>query len=149
MSTTVATAPLTLEFLFRIDQHGGPLAIVDAGGVQRVAMTVAKGTFCGPRLSGTKLDHLDSGEGVIGSGGVVHATFRQILRTDDGADIWMSGTTRIEITESRATAASAGIIECSDGRYAWLAGSLFAGEGGVDLASGSGQWDVYRVTHGR
>jgi len=78
----------------------------------------------------------------------VASAFRQVLRTDDGADIWMSGTTRMEINGSRAVAASAGVLECSDGRYAWLAGTLFAGVGGVDLASGSGQWDVYRVTHG-
>lgn len=150
MSATQPTPPIIGEWLCTIDFDvaGGVFGIgVSPFGEQRMGY-VTGGRFAGPRLSGTVLPGGGNWPRTGRLGDATVGTFdaRAVLRTDDGALIYMTYTGRSLIPDdvraefadpARAALVDAGryylriapVFETADARYAWLNGVLAVGRG--------------------
>lgn len=133
-----------LEFLFTLKADLRPGSPVLANGPQgtRVVVTVAGGTFEGPKLRGT----VDASGGdwvTVRADTSIKLDVRIMLKTEDGADIFMryegvgvrqDGTLRL---------ATAPMFETGDERYAWLNNTqaVATGVSGDNVVS----YDVFAV----
>ena len=111
----------TLEFLFTLTANLREGSPVLANGPQgtRVVVTVVGGSFEGPRLRGT-VDNSGGDWVTLRADTSIKLDVRVMLKTDDGADIFMryEGTgVRIDGALRLATAP---LFETGDERYAWL-----------------------------
>ena len=114
--------PPTLEYLFTVTANLREGAPVLAAGPQgtRVVVTVIGGTFEGPKMRGT-VDNSGGDWVTVRADQNIKLDVRIMLRTDDGADIFM----RYEGIGVRDAAgqlqlATAPLFETGDERYAWL-----------------------------
>jgi hypothetical protein len=83
----------------------------------RVTVQVDGGTFAGPRLSGTVIGP-SADWAVVRPDGVVRLDVRVLLRTEDGADVYMTyGGIGLD---GGARLRTAPTFETGDERYAWL-----------------------------
>ncbi len=110
-----------LEFLFTLTANLREGSPVLAGGPQgtRVVVTVVGGTFEGPKLRGT-VDNSGGDWVTVRADTSIKLDVRVMLKTDDGADIFMryEGTgVRVDGTLRLATAP---MFETGNERYAWL-----------------------------
>lgn len=87
-------AALPVEFLFTMTANTAdtpPVVIAGPSGT-RVVVTAMKGTFAGPKLNGV-VANVAGGDWVkVRANGVMELDVRIVLRTDDGADIFMTYT---------------------------------------------------------
>jgi len=94
-----------------------PSMIPDGPAGTRVTVQVDGGTFTGPRLRGTVLGP-SADWAVFRADGSIKLDVRNLLRTEDGADIYM-GYSGIGL-DGGARLRTAPLFETGDGRYAWL-----------------------------
>ena len=111
----------TLEYLFTLTAtlREKPPALINAPQGSRVVVTVTGGHFDGPKLRGT-VDNSGGDWVTLRADGSIKLDVRVMLRTDDGADIFM----RYEGIGVRIDGAlrivTAPLFETGDARYAWL-----------------------------
>lgn len=112
----------TLEYLFTITANlrdGSPV-LTNAPQGTRVVVTVTGGTFEGPKMRGT----VDSSGGdwvTLRADTSIKLDVRIMLRTDDGADIFMRYEgIGVRDEGARLKLATAPLFETGDERYAWL-----------------------------
>jgi len=133
-----------LEFLFTLTANLRPQPPVLPGAPQgtRVVVTVTGGTFEGPKLRGT----VDASGGdwvTLRADTSIKLDVRIMLRTDDGADIFMRyegvGVRRDGVLQL----ATAPLFETGDARYAWLNNTqaIATGKSATDLVT----YDVFAV----
>jgi hypothetical protein len=126
----MAESTLPVEHLFDLHLDGGIASMIpECAAGTRVTVQVDGGTFSGPRLNGT----------VVGPGadwatmradGSIRIDVRLLLRTDDGADIYMTYTgVGLEMGAHLRTAP---LFETGDERYAWLNKVQAVGTGSSD-----------------
>ncbi len=106
-----------------------PSMIPGGPGGTRVTVQVDGGTFTGPRLSGTVIGP-SADWAVVRPDGVLRLDVRVLLRTDDGADIYMSYSGIG--TDGGARLRTAPVFETGDERYAWLNAVQAVGTGASD-----------------
>jgi hypothetical protein len=107
----------------------------------RVTVQITGGTFSGPRLTGTVIAP-SADWAVVRPDGTIKLDVRVLLRTDDGADIYMSypgigldGGARLRVAPQ---------FETGDERYAWLNAVQAVGTGSSDGTVVD--YQVYEVT---
>jgi len=112
----------TLEYLFTITANlrdGSPV-LTNAPQGTRVVVTVTGGTFEGPKMRGT----VDSSGGdwvTLRADTSIKLDVRIMLRTDDGADIFMRYEgIGVRDESGQLKLATAPLFETGDERYAWL-----------------------------
>ena len=134
----------TLEFLFTLTANLREGSPVLANGPQgtRVVVTVVGGSFEGPRLRGT-VDNSGGDWVTLRADTSIKLDVRVMLKTDDGADIFMryEGTgVRIDGALRLATAP---LFETGDERYAWLNNvqAVATGSSGANVVT----YDVFAV----
>jgi hypothetical protein len=128
-----------------------PLATVSVAAGERHAVedgpfgnllvaAIADGRWVGARLTG---DVVGAGGDWArpGSGGVTLLDVRQVLRTDDGAVVYV--TYRGRSDRSRGTYTVAPTFETSDARYTWLNAVQAVGKGRI--VEGRLEYDMYEV----
>ena len=150
MSASAPVGPVIGEWLCTIDfAVGGGLFSIGASpfGEQRMGY-ISGGRFAGPRLNGEVLPGGGnwSRAGRLGDAAVGTFDARAVLRTDDGALIYMTYSGRSLVPDDvRAEFADpakaalvdaaryylriAPVFETADARYAWLNGVLAVGRG--------------------
>lgn len=111
----------TLEHLFTLTAtlREKPPALINAPQGSRVIVTVTGGHFEGERLRGT----VDSSGGdwvSLRADGSIKLDVRIMLRTDDGADIFMRYEGTGERVDGVMKVVTAPLFETGDARYAWL-----------------------------
>ena len=111
----------------------------------KVVATVTGGTFVGPKITASLPDGVAAGDWLtILADGTFALDVRVSLRTDDGADIFVTYTgfgTRND--DGTATIRTAPRFETADERYAWLNG-LFCVALGTTTPDGV-EYDVYAI----
>ena len=132
---------LPVEHLFRMSIQTALRAII-ANGPRgtRAVVDCPEGSFEGERLRGTL--HSPGGDwATVAPDGTVHVDARVLLKTEDGADIFM---TYLGIgTPGGAELRTAPQFQTSDERYTWLNGVQAIGVGGNE--GGVVSYEVYRV----
>lgn len=111
----------------------------------KVVATVTGGSFVGPRINASAAEGVAAGDWLtILPGGSFSLDVRLSLRTDDGADIYVTytgfGTRNEDGTSSIRTSPR---FETGDERYAWL-NSLFCVAIGTTTAEGV-EYEIYSV----
>ena len=111
----------------------------------KVVATVTGGSFVGPRINASAAEGVAAGDWLtILPGGSFSLDVRLSLRTDDGADIYVTytgfGTRNEDGTSSIRTSPR---FETGDERYAWL-NSLFCVAIGATTAEGV-EYEIYSV----
>lgn len=103
---------------------GGPLGT-------KVAVTVTGGTFAGPKINATTPEGVAGGDWLtILADGSFSLDVRLSLRTDDGADIYVTYTGfGIPNDDGTASIRTSPRFETGDERYAWLNGLFCVGIG--------------------
>lgn len=110
----------------------------------KVVATVTQGSFVGPKINASSLDGVAGGDWLtILEGGSFALDVRFSLRTDDGADIYVTYTGFGTRTEDGASIRTAPRFETGDERYAWL-NNLFTVAVGKTTPDGV-EYDVYAV----
>ena len=111
----------------------------------KVVATVTGGTFVGPKINAATIDGVAGGDWLtILDGGSFALDVRFSLRTDDGADIYVTYTgfgTRNE--DGGASIRTAPRFETGDERYAWL-NNLFTVAVGTTTPEGV-EYEIYAV----
>ena len=126
----MAETSLPVEHLFDLHLDGGIASMIaDAPTGTRVTVQVDGGTFTGPRLNGTVVGP-GADWAVVRGDGTIRIDVRLLLRTDDGADIYMSYS-GIGL-EMGARLRTAPLFETGDERYAWLNSIQAVGTGSSD-----------------
>jgi len=95
----------------------------------RVTVQVDGGTFTGPKLSGTVIGP-SADWAVARADGSIKLDVRVLLRTDEGADVYMSYS-GIGL-DGGARLRTAPTFETGDERYAWLNSVQAVGKGRLD-----------------
>lgn len=139
----MASTP-NLEFLFSLTATLREGAPVIANGPQgtRVVAIVTGGSFEGPKLRGT-VDNSGGDWVTVRADGNIKLDVRVLLKTEDGADIFM----RYEGTgirkDGQLKLVTAPLFETGDQRYAWLNNvqAIATGVGGNTVVS----YDVFAV----
>lgn len=139
----MASTP-NLEFLFSVTATLREGAPVIANGPQgtRVVAIVTGGSFEGPKLRGT-VDNSGGDWVTVRADGNIKLDVRVLLKTEDGADIFM----RYEGTgirkDGQLKLVTAPLFETGDQRYAWLNNvqAIATGVGGNNVVS----YDVFAV----
>ncbi len=111
----------------------------------KVVATVSQATFVGPKISASAPDGVAAGDWltILGDGGFA-LDVRVSLRTEDGADIYVTYTGRgTPNDDGGATIKTAPRFETGDERYAWL-NSLFCVAIGSTTADGV-EYEVYAI----
>jgi hypothetical protein len=111
----------------------------------KVAVTVTGGAFVGPKINATTPEGVAAGDWLtILANGSFSLDVRLSLRTDDGADIYVTytgfGTPNEDGTSSIRTAPR---FETGDERYAWL-NNLFCVAVGTTTPEGV-EYEVYAI----
>jgi hypothetical protein len=126
----MAETTLPVEHLFDLHLDGGIASMIpgcSAG--TRVTVQVDGGTFTGPRLNGTVVGP-GADWAMVRADGTIRIDVRLLLRTDDGADIYMSyAGVGLEMGARLRTAP---LFETGDERYAWLNSIQAVGTGSSD-----------------
>ena len=146
---------LVHEFTFHADLGetfqvgGGPFGA-------RMVIAVTGGWVKGDRISGHPIG--PGGDwAVVGADGFAQLDVRTLVRTDDGADLYMHYTGSLELTEPVMTAMLSDgetafddqyfrtqvRVESGDDRYSWVNRRLFVGRGRI--ASEGVEYEVYRL----
>jgi hypothetical protein len=117
---------------------GGPLGT-------KVAVTVSGGSFVGPKINATTPDGVAAGDWLtVLADGTFSLDVRLSLRTDDGADIYVTYTGFGKPNEDgTASIRTSPRFETGDERYAWLNG-LYCVALGTTTPDGV-EYDVYAV----
>ena len=113
--------PPALEYLFTITatlREGSPVINAGPQGT-RVVVTVTGGTFEGPKMRGT-VDNSGGDWVTVRADQNIKLDVRIMLRTDDGADIFMRYEGIGVREDGQLKLATAPLFETSDERYAWL-----------------------------
>lgn len=139
----MASTP-NLEFLFSLTATLREGAPVIANGPQgtRVVAIVTGGSFEGPKLRGS-VDNSGGDWVTVRADGNIKLDVRVLLKTEDGADIFM----RYEGTgirkDGQLKLVTAPLFETGDQRYAWLNNvqAIATGVGGNNVVS----YDVFAV----
>jgi hypothetical protein len=108
----------------------------------RLLVTVASGTFEGPRLKGT----IDGGGGdwvTMRADGSAKLDVRITLRTDDGAAILMTYAGIGQVQDGAFVIRSAPLFETGDERYTWLNNLQAVGLG--QPGQGTVTYEVYAL----
>lgn len=120
---------LPVEHLFTLSAETGPrTTIADGPNGTRVIVGITGGTFKGARLSG----QVEPGGGdwlTLRADGTARLDVRVVLRTDDGAVIYMSYNGIAAPREGGTQLRSAPQFETSDERYTWLNAVQAVGKG--------------------
>lgn len=113
--------PPQLEYLFTLTANLREGSPVLANGPQgtRVIVTVTGGSFDGPRLRGT-VDNSGGDWVSLRADGSIKLDVRVMLKTDDGADIFMRYEGTGVRVDGQLRLATAPLFETGDERYAWL-----------------------------
>jgi len=132
-----------LEFVTRLEVNiSGAVEIgPNQNGLYRKVVPIIGGSFSGPRLNGTILDHGADWNFTRPGGLVEEISARYTLKTDDGALIMISNTGLRRFTPEQAAAGfdfsretgnftswyyrSAPVFETASERYKWMTESLF------------------------
>ncbi len=111
----------------------------------KVVATVSAATLTGPKISAAAVDDVAAGDWLtMLAGGSFALDVRCSLRTDDGADVFVSYTgfgTRNE--DGTASIRTAPRFETGDERYAWLNG-LFCVALGATTPDGV-EYEIYAI----
>ncbi len=113
--------PPQLEYLFTLTanlREGSPV-LANAPQGTRVIVTVTGGSFEGPRLRGT-VDNSGGDWVSLRADGSIKLDVRIMLKTDDGADIFMRYEGTGVRVDGQLRLATAPLFETGDERYAWL-----------------------------
>ena len=133
-----------LEFLFSLTATLREGAPVLAGAPQgtRVVVTVTGGHFEGPKLRGT-VDNSGGDWVTARADGSIKLDVRVMLKTDDGADIFMRYEGVGVRKDGELRLATAPLFETGDERYAWLNNTqaITTGKSGNGVVS----YDVFAV----
>ena len=114
----MAESSLPVEHLFDLHLDVTIPSMIPGGPAgTRITVQVTGGTFTGPRLRGTVVGP-SADWAVARADGSLKLDVRVLLRTDDGADVYMSYS-GIGL-EAGASLRTAPQFETGDGRYAWL-----------------------------
>jgi Protein of unknown function (DUF3237) len=124
---------IPVEFIGTLDattQAVTPVAVAGTTGT-RVTVTVTEATFVGPRINATAVPGVAGGDWpLVRSDGTLVLDVRLNLRTDDGADIFVSyagiGT---PIGDGMFNIRTAPTFQTGDPRYAWLNNVMGVGIG--------------------
>lgn len=144
-SSPLDSVPATYLGTLSADTTSVDRQVIPAGPFgTRVVATVASATFEGPRLNATMPTGIAGGDWLtIREDGSMALDVRLSLRTDDGADIYVTyygvGTT----TDGVAAIRTAPRFETGDERYSWL-NSVLAIALGKRTESGV-EYDVYQI----
>lgn len=136
--------PPVLDHLFTLTAtlREKPPALVNAPQGSRVIVTVTGGHFEGPKLRGT-VDNSGGDWVSRRADGSIKLDVRIMLRTDDGADIFMRYEGIGVPIDGALKLVTAPLFETGDTRYAWLNNVQAIGHG----AGGGGQvsYEVFAV----
>jgi hypothetical protein len=114
----VAEASLPVEHLFDLHLDVSIPSMIPGGpSGTRVTVQVDGGSFTGPRLSGFVVGP-SADWATVRADGTIEIDVRLLLRTDDGADIYMSYSGYG--LDGGARLRTAPVFEAGDERYAWL-----------------------------
>jgi hypothetical protein len=114
----VTETTLPVEHLFDLQLDVSIPSMIPGGPAgTRVTVQVDGGTFAGPKLSGTVVGP-SADWAVARADGSIKLDVRVLLRTDDGADVYMSYS-GIGL-DGGARLRTAPTFETGDERYAWL-----------------------------
>ncbi len=121
-----------------------PLVANGPFGTKAVA-TVTAGTFVGPNINASSPEGVAAGDWLtIRADGTFSLDVRLSLRTDDGADIYVTYTgLGVRYDDGTATIKTAPRFETGDERYAWL-NTLFCVAIGSTTETGV-SYEVYAV----
>jgi hypothetical protein len=137
MADTTSDSPdrntIPVEFIGTLDattQAVTPVAVAGTTGT-RVTVTVTEATFVGPKINATAIPGVAGGDWpLVRSDGTLVLDVRLNLRTDDGADIFVSyagiGT---PIGDGMFNIRTAPTFQTGDPRYAWLNNVMGVGIG--------------------
>jgi hypothetical protein len=137
MSDTTNESPdrntIPVEFIGTLDattQAVTPVAVAGTTGT-RVTVTVTEATFVGPKINATAIPGVAGGDWpLVRSDGTLLLDVRLNLRTDDGADIFVSYTgIGTPIGDGMFNIRTAPTFQTGDPRYAWLNNALGVGIG--------------------
>ncbi len=136
--------PLALEFLFTLTANLRPNApaLMNAPQGSRVVVTVIGGTFEGPKMRGT-VDNSGGDWVTLRADGNIKLDVRIMLRTDDGADIFMRYEGIGVRVDGQLKLATAPLFETGDERYAWLNNTQAIGTG--SSANNVVTYDIFAV----
>lgn len=134
----------TLEYLFTLTANLREGSAVLANGPQgtRVVVTVVGGSFEGPKLRGT-VDNSGGDWVTVRADGNIKLDVRIMLKTDDGADIFMRYEGTGVRIDGQLRLATAPMFETGDERYAWLNNTQAIATG--TSANNVVTYDVYAV----
>lgn len=153
---------MKLDYLVTLNVElggSGPIGVGPGPYGTRLVSNPAGGTFHGPRLMGKILpgggDYL-----LADKDGVWHLDVRLVLRTDDGAFIYVQYFGVLVMNEKVSEARAAGRpmefgetyfmtqprFETGDPRYTWLNGIVAAGEGRI--VPGKVEYKIYALENG-
>ena len=136
--------PPKLEYLFTLTANLREGSPVLANGPQgtRVVVTVVGGSFDGPRLRGT-VDNSGGDWVTVRADGNIKLDVRIMLKSDDGADIFMRYEGTGVRRDGQLLLATAPLFETGDERYTWLNNTqaLATGTSGNNVVT----YDVYAV----
>jgi hypothetical protein len=114
----MAESSLAVEHLFELHLDVSIPSMIPGGPVgTRITVQVDGGSFSGPKLSGFVVGP-SADWAVARADGSLRLDVRLLLRTDDGADIYMSYS-GVGI-DGGARLRTAPLFETGDERYAWL-----------------------------
>ena len=114
----MAESSLPVEHLFDLHLDVTIPSMIPGGPAgTRVTVQMTSGTFSGPRLSGTVIGP-SADWAVVRPDGSLKLDVRVLLRTEDGADVYMSYS-GIGL-DAGASLRTAPLFETGDERYAWL-----------------------------
>ena len=126
----MAESTLPVEHLFDLHLDGGIASMIpNVPSGTRVTVQVDGGTFTGPRLNGTVVGP-GADWAVVRGDGTIRIDVRLLLRTEDGADIYMSYS-GVGL-DMGARLRTAPLFETGDERYAWLNAIQAVGLGSSD-----------------
>ncbi len=145
---------MQLEPLFLIRANLGDTHMIGASGRgTRAIADVTGGSFEGEKLKGQVLTP-GADWAVIDDGGFCHLDVRLVLKTDDGAMIYMTYTGFLEFPKDRRSESQFGEhqfvtqprFECGDERYNWLNRTVAVAEG--RLLPSAVEYQVYACHSG-
>lgn len=132
---------LELVPLARVTVAAGERHRVDGGPFgDRLVVAISEGRWEGERLRGSVVG-AGGDWAVPGSGDVTLLDVRQVLRTDDGATVYVTYTGRSD--RARGTYTVAPTFETGDERYRWLNAVQAVGKGRVE--DGRLVYEMYEV----
>ena len=137
MPDTTSDSPdrntIPVEFIGTLDattQAVTPVAVAGTTGT-RVTVTVTEATFVGPKINATLIPGVAGADWpLVRSDGTLLLDVRLNLRTDDGADIFVTYTgIGTPIGDGLFNIRTAPLFQTGDPRYAWLNNVLGVGIG--------------------